>query len=173
MRQETEQLIQAACAGDKEALSNLLTVCQPDIKRFARRTCSTSEDVEDAVQIALWQLYNKIGTLKTIVTFSSWLFRIVERECYRLFRKKLPLHPYDESHFEQIVSSSNDLDLQIDLTNLIISLPHIYREVLILRDIEEFSAPEVAEKLSITIDAVKTRLHRARAMIRQEFQTHA
>lgn len=49
----------------------------------------------------------------------------------------------------------------------------MYREVLILRDIEEFSAPEVAEKLSITIDAVKTRLHRARAMIRQEFQTHA
>lgn len=171
MRLETEQLIQAACAGDKEALSKLLTVCQPDIKRFARRTCSTSEDVEDAVQIALWQLHSKIGTLKTIATFSSWLFRIVERECYRLFRKNQPVQSYDESNLEHTVASSTDLDLRIDLTNLIISLPLTYREVFIMRDVEEFTAPEVAERLGITIEAVKSRLHRARAMVREELNT--
>jgi len=50
------QLIEAARQGDSAAISELLSVCQPDLKRFARRTCSTTEDAEDAVQIALWQL---------------------------------------------------------------------------------------------------------------------
>lgn len=50
-------LIEAACAGDERALSQLLRACQPDLRRFARRTCSNSEDAEDAVQVALWQLH--------------------------------------------------------------------------------------------------------------------
>ena len=86
MSKNREQLIKLACQGDQQAIEKLLLICQPDIKRFARRTCSTSEDVEDAVQIALWQLYRKIGMLKTVATFTGWLFRIVERECYRLFK---------------------------------------------------------------------------------------
>lgn len=54
MNPKNEKLIQAACMGNKQALEQLLILCQPDIKRFARRTCSSAEDVEDAVQIALW-----------------------------------------------------------------------------------------------------------------------
>ena len=86
MKQNKEQLIKYACLGDAHALNQLLLVCQPDIRRFARRICSTTEDVEDAVQFTLWQLHKKIGTLKTISSFTSWLFRIIERECYRLFK---------------------------------------------------------------------------------------
>lgn len=168
MNQNTEKLIQAACTGDKQALSQLLIVCQPDIKRFARRTCSTTEDVEDAVQIALWQLYRKIGTLKTIATFASWIFRVIERECYRLFRARLPTNTPNEFYLENIASPDNDIDLRIDLTNLIITLPLIYRKVLIMRDIEEYTAPEVAEKLGISIEAVKSRLQRARTMIKKK-----
>lgn len=68
MNLKNEKLIQAACMGNKQALEQLLILCQPDIKRFARRTCSSAED---AVQIALWLMYRKIGTLKTIATFAS------------------------------------------------------------------------------------------------------
>ena len=55
------QLIEAASQGDSGAISELLVVCQPDLKRFARRTCSTTEDAEDAVKIALWELYRNVG----------------------------------------------------------------------------------------------------------------
>jgi len=172
MIKANEQLISAACAGDKLALSELLHICQSDIRRLARRTCSTSEDVEDAVQIALWQLHRKIGTLKTIATFASWLFRIIERECYRLFRNRLPGTQYQDLLIDDIASPFNDIDLRIDLTKMIIGLPSIYRQVLIMRDIEEFSAPEVAERLGITVDAVKSRLHRARLIIKEQLITH-
>lgn len=168
MTPNTEHLINAACTGDKQALSELLTVCQPDIKRFARRTCSTSEDVEDAVQIALWQLHKKIGTLRTIATFASWLFRIVERECYRLFKARLPTNDDDGSSLENMAAPFTDIALRLDLTHSIMSLPPIYRTVLIMRDIEEFTAPEVADKLEISIEAVKNRLHRARAMVKDD-----
>lgn len=69
---------------------------------------------------------------------------------------------------------NTDLSLRIDLTNGIVSLPLIYRQILILRDIEEYSAPEVAEKLGITIEAVKSRLHRARMMVKEklDLKTH-
>ncbi|WP_269146758.1 RNA polymerase sigma factor [Snodgrassella alvi] len=154
--------------GDAHALNQLLLVCQPDIRRFARRTCSTTEDVEDAVQFTLWQLHRKIGTLKTISSFTSWLFRIIERECYRLFKVRQSKNIENRADIDELSASSADIDLKIDLTNAIISLPLIYRQVLILRDIQEYSTPEVAEKLGITVEAVKSRLHRARLMVKEK-----
>ena len=74
-------LVEAARGGDVAAVERLLVVCQPDLRRFARRACSTGEDAEDAVQIALWQLYRKIGALRAAATFATWMFRIIEREC--------------------------------------------------------------------------------------------
>lgn len=172
MKQNTDKLIQAACSGDKAALEQLLFICQPDIRRFARQTCSTSEDVEDAVQIALWQLHRKIGTIKTITTFTSWLFRIVERECFRLFRSRQTKIMVSEFDLENIALPDADSTLRIDLINAIISLPPIYRQILILRDIEEYTAPEVAAKLDITVQAVKSRLHRARIILKDKLNSH-
>lgn len=145
-----------------------MLVCQPDIRRFARRTCSTTEDVEDAVQFTLWQLHRKIGTLKTISSFTSWLFRIIERECYRLFKVRQSKNIEARADIDKLSASSSEIDLKIDLTNAIISLPLIYRQVSILRDIQEYSTPEVAEKLGITVEAVKSRLHRARLMVKEK-----
>ncbi len=59
------------------------------------------------------------------------------------------------------------VELRRDLTAAIASLPSIHREVLILRDIDEPTAPEAADHLKISIDAVKSRLHRARQMMRE------
>jgi RNA polymerase sigma factor (sigma-70 family) len=59
------------------------------------------------------------------------------------------------------------LELRKDLTAAIAALPASYREILILRDIDEVTAQEAAENLNISVDAVKSRLHRARSMIRE------
>ena len=159
MSKNREQLIKLACQGDQQAIEKLLLICQPDIKRFARRTCSTSEDVEDAVQIALWQVYRKIGMLKTVATFTGWLFRIVERECYRLFKIRRSKTINSDFELDNLPATYLDMDLKIDLINAIIVLPLIYREVLILKDVQEYSSPEVVAKLGISVQAVKSRLH--------------
>ena len=171
MSKNREQLIKLACQGDQQALEKLLLICQPDIKRFARRTCTTSEDVEDAVQIALWQLYRKIGILKTVATFTRWLFCIVERECYRLFKIRRSKNINSDFELDNLPTTNLDMDLKIDLINAIIVLPLIYREVLILKDVQEYSSPEVADKLGISIQAVKSRLHRARTIIKEQINS--
>lgn len=162
-------LIEAAARGDAGAVSSLLSVCQPDLKRFARRTCSTTEDAEDAVQIALWQLYRKIGALRTAATFATWMFRIVERECYRLFRLRNKAEDLDELASQDLpCAPAVPTDLRLDLVRAMERLSPPYREVLMLRDVHELTAPEVAAQLGLSLEAVKSRLHRARAQVREQ-----
>ncbi|MBC3911242.1 RNA polymerase sigma factor [Undibacterium umbellatum] len=163
------QLLEAAQQGDGTAIAELLTVCQPDLKRFARRTCSNAEDAEDAVQMALWSLYRKVGALRCVATFATWMFRIVERECFRLLRIKKyhdALDELDES--EMPAATKVPTDLRLDLVRAMERLSPPYREVLILRDVHELTAPEVAAQLGLSLEAVKSRLHRARAQVREQ-----
>lgn len=165
MIRATPELVARACAGDAPAIDELLATSQPDLKRFARRACGNAEDAEDAVQAALWQLHRRIGTLRTVATFATWLFRIVERECFRLFRGRSSTQALDED-LPELAAPDARLDLRLDLGRAIAALPEPYRIVLILRDIDELTAPEVAAELDLGVDAVKSRLHRARAMVR-------
>ncbi len=161
-------LIEAAARGEADAISRLLVVCQPDLKRFARRTCASTEDAEDAVQIALWQLYRKIGALRTAATFATWLFRIVERECFRLFRRRGNAEDLDELAAQDLPAApAVPTDLRLDLVRAMERLSPPYREVLLLRDVHELTAPEVAAQLGLSLEAVKSRLHRARAQVRE------
>jgi RNA polymerase sigma factor (sigma-70 family) len=168
MIRASDELIEAACAGNEAAISRLLTVCQPDLKRFARRTCVNSEDAEDAVQIALWRVYRKIGALRTVGAFASWLFRIVERECYRFFTGRKGSISLREADLDAAQAPMIPIDLRTDLTAAIQTLPKNYRVVLILRDVDGLTAPEVAVELGMTVEAVKSRLHRARSMVREK-----
>jgi RNA polymerase sigma factor (sigma-70 family) len=160
------KLVEAACGGDAAAVEKLLVVCQPDLRRFARRACSNRDDAEDAVQIALWQLYRKIGALRTAAALASWLFRIVERECYRLLHARDRLQALDASLDDALRQEPLPLALRKDLIASIATLPEPYRKILILRDIDELSAPEAADQLGISVDAAKSRLHRARTLVR-------
>lgn len=160
-------LIDAAHAGDAAALARLLDLSQRDLRRFARRSCATSQDAEDAVQLALWQLHRRLGALRVLQAFMGWLFRIVERECRRLLRLSQRVEPLDEALQDSLAQPGVPLDLRCDLSRSIAELPPIYRETLILRDIEELTAAEAAQQLGITIEAIKSRLHRARGLLRE------
>ncbi len=159
-------LVAAARAGDRGAIDDLLRVTRPDLMRFARRACATPEDAEDAVQAALWQLHRRIGTLRVIAAFASWLFRIVERECRRLLRLQVDAQPLEG--IGQADAAPVPHELRRDLSRMIAELPAAYREVLVMRDVEEMTAPEVAAAIGISAEAVKSRLHRARAMLREQ-----
>lgn len=162
------QLVQAAFQGDARALDQLLIAMQPDLKRFARRTCATSEDAEDAVQVALWTLHRKMHTLQQLSALVAWMFRIVERECYRLFsvfRRTQPLTPALE---DALYQTAVPHQLRHDLVAAMAALPAHYRQILILRDVEELTAPETAALLCISVAAVKSRLHRARSLMREQ-----
>lgn len=160
-------LLDVACKGDREAIIQLLTIAQPDIRRYAKVSCKI-QDVEDAVQESLWLLYSRIGTLRALSSFSGWLFAIVKRECIRFLRKTMmKTEDISEMGDDPQLAYSHQLELRRDISRAIQSLPEHYREVVLLRDIEELSVNEIAQVLNLSREAVKARLHRARAMMRE------
>jgi RNA polymerase sigma factor (sigma-70 family) len=154
--------------GDPEAILVLLRMAQPDIRRYARRTCRSTSDVEDAVQETLWILYRRIGRLQSVGAFSVWLFQIVHRTCLRLARQHVGL-PDDISSLDNDLQLSErpDSELRIDIAGAIQSLPIQYRRVLILRDVDEMTIGEIAHALELTRETVKARLHRGRSLVRE------
>lgn len=159
--------VEAARSGDRDALLTLLSAVQPDLRRYARTACRTSSDIDDAVQEALWLLYRRIGTLRAVTAFSTWLFAIVRRECLRLARKAMGTTPLDDETRADALLTMPDAALRSELASAIQSLPEHYRDVVILRDIEELTIDEIAARLSVTRETAKARLHRARTLLRE------
>ena len=159
------RLVEAAQRGEPGAVEQLLSQARPDLRRIARRACRGPEDAEDAVQHALWALHRKVGALRTASAVAAWLFRVIERECRRLLGLRqlhtLPLP------LETLAATPVPSGLRHDLADAIEALAEPYRAALILRDVEELTAPEAASVLGITPEALKSRLHRARAEVRE------
>jgi RNA polymerase sigma-70 factor (ECF subfamily) len=164
-------LLESARGGDARAIESLLAVAQPDIRRYARRSCHTAADVDDAVQETLWLLYRRVGTLRALTSFAGWLVTVTTRACRRLARRAIGRNE-DSADFEddQRFLSRPQEELRVDLARAIQSLPEHYRAIVLLRDVEELTIDEIAQQLSLTREAVKARLHRARLMLREYLQ---
>ena len=159
-------LLEAARLGDIHALEQLLRICQPDVRRYAFRHCLVS-DVDDAVQETLVIITHKLRSLRAVAAFSGWLFQIVRRECRRLERSMFRFDPYDEEKMEAWLSTCSDDGIRLDLVSALESLPEHYREIVLLRDFHEMPIREIATHLRLTIPATKSRLHRARELVRE------
>ncbi len=161
-------LIEAARNGDAGALEQVLSICQPDIHRYAHRSCAGLNDVDDAVRDALWLVYRKLGTLHAAAALPQWLFQIVKRICLRYAAQNWRTNESLDSIKESaLLAEVSDDALRLDLAAAIDSLPPPYRTIILLRDCQELTIKEIAATLDITSEAVKSRLHRARAMIKE------
>ena len=158
----------AAQAGDPLALDRLLRELQPDVRRYARRQCHRSSSIEDVVQEALFVLYRRVGTVRDPMALAGWVIKVVTRLCM------LPVlgltrgaEALSDRHEAEYFARQPADDLRIDLVRALESLPEIYREVILLRDMEQLTIGEAAERLGITREATKSRLLRARALVRE------
>jgi RNA polymerase sigma-70 factor (ECF subfamily) len=164
-------LVEAARAGDRSAIDRLLALAQPDIRRYARASCRRADDVDDAVQETLWLLARRVGHLRALTSLSAWLFTVVRRECLRLAVRAgaMPATPLDDDDpaLAARLAVLPEHELRLDLAAAIQSLPPHYRDVVILRDVQEMTVDEIAAALSLTREGVKGRLHRARGLLRE------
>jgi len=164
------ETIEAARTGNAKAVEDLIRICQPDVRRYAQRSCSNASDAEDAMQEATIIIYQHIGALRSVAAFSLWLRTVVRRECIRLGRLLTGRHVDIDSFKDDLrLSEIPNSELRFELAEAISSLPANYREVLILRDFEDLTMREIASRLDITIENAKVRLHRARFLVREYF----
>ena len=160
-------LFEAARLGDPQAIASLLETAQPDIRRYARATCRSSADAEDATQEAMWILFRHVGTIRSLVALSAWLFSVVRRECRRLARKAGLGPSIDDREAEALLLSRSEADLRLDVAAAFEALPAHYRDVALMRDVKEMTIDEIAAALGASRQTVKARLHRARALMRE------
>jgi len=161
-------MIDQASAGDVAAINALLVLARPDVKRYARQKCRSASDAEDAVQETLFILFRHFNALRRVESMSAWLFTIVYRQCLRLSATMI-FAPVDIEAVDRegrLRTTPNE-ELRLDLAKAIQSLPDNYRDVILLRDVEEMTIDEIAAKISATREGVKARLNRGRALLRE------
>lgn len=158
--------LEAARAGDRPALERVLSRSRQDLRRYAEHHCVVN-DAEDAVQEALFTASRRLMDLRQLECFASWLFRIVKRECNRMKRglRSFMHEPITDDIADTCVLEQRGLAR--DLAAAMESLPAHYREIVLLRDLEGLSIEELSERLGLTREAAKARLHRARSLARE------
>lgn len=157
------EMIRSAIDGDQQAIESLLAIAQPDIRRYAQYYCKNHQDAEDATQETLLMIFRRIGAIRTVAALPGWLMTTVRRECARLSRRSRHIPLYDDS----ACLKRDDLEIRLDISAAIESLPDHYRRVVILRDIQSKTVDAICDDLSLSREAVKGRLHRARVLMRE------
>ncbi len=158
----------AAQAGEPAALDRLLRELQPDIRRYARRQCHRGTVIEDVVQEALIVVYRRVGNVRDAAALAGWVFRVVARMCMLPALAMMRCtEALTETHETAYFASRSKDELRMDIVRGLESLPLSYREVILLRDMEQLTISEVAQRLDITREAAKSRIHRARVLLRE------
>jgi RNA polymerase sigma-70 factor (ECF subfamily) len=175
-------LLAAARAGDRAAIEALVARYQTRVFRFGVRMCGNSEDGGDVAQETLLAMARSLDRFRGDAELSTWLYTIARRFCIKKRRRSRFAPAREESLDSPDAGAARHLadprpdpeqtatnrELATALTDAIDALEPSQREVLVLRDVEGLSAPEAARILGVSVDAVKSRLHRARVAIRRE-----
>jgi RNA polymerase sigma-70 factor (ECF subfamily) len=174
-----DEALVAAARGDDEALAVLVRAYHARVHRFGKRVCRDGHDADDAVQEAFTKLISRPEVVKDPGAL-SWLMTVVRHACLQLlrpFRRAGRLLGERTDDDEAAASTSVDAQQALERWELvqrvhaaITTLAPPYREVLVMRDLEGLTGEETCTALGLELATMKTRLHRARAQLRQELE---
>ena len=178
-------------AGDQDAFEELVRTYGGRLLSVARRFVRNEADAQDVVQAAYLSAFRSLPRFEGGCQLSTWLHRIVVNTALMKLRTRrrkpeesiellLPSFQDDGHHVEQFSEWGAPADILLEreetratVRACIQQLPDNYRQVLLLRDIEELPTQDVAQMLKMTPTAVKVRLHRARqalsTLLRKEY----
>jgi RNA polymerase sigma-70 factor (ECF subfamily) len=156
----------------------------PRVYHLARRILGNETDAQDVTQDVMVQVIRKLDTFRGESAFPTWLHRVTVNAALAHRRRKASRHEQSAGDgVEQFSEDGHahgsprpwnlepdqavlDGEQQAQVESAIAELPDMYREVFVLSDVEQMSNAEIADVLSLSVPAVKSRLHRARLMMR-------
>lgn len=173
-----ERLIKLVLAGETASFCELIRPHRQQLLRVALRVVGNPDDAEDVVQDSLLKAFIKLHTFRSDARLSTWLTSITINQARMLLRERgrARLEPIDY-HVDSLSTSGKEASPASlaerwewhELVRRAASrLKPKYRSVFVLRDFEDFSTAGAAKELGITVSTVKTHLHRARRVVRQE-----
>jgi len=179
-------LVRDAASGDSQAMERLLVRAQEVAYRVSLLVCGHAEDAEDVMQEALLKTYQYVSRIEDPEAFRTWLYRIVRNACLMKRRRRVdeparhvsveqgdgdrqddPRPVEIEDHTRAADQQLIDAWIGERLRRALQRLPRTYRAIVVLREIEGLSTKEVATITQLSESNVKTRLHRARRLLRE------
>ncbi len=181
-----KELIERSRNGDAGAFTGLIGRYEDRIFRLAKTVCAgLPAEADDVYQETFLTAYKKLGSFRGDSELGTWLYRIASNLCLMKHRKKksepfVPLldRPHDHDgpapEFRDWdptpEEAANKKELVEKVGGALAKLPMDYRLVVTLRDVEGLSAEETAKILKLSVAAVKSRLHRGRLFLRDQFE---
>lgn len=176
-------LAQRAALGDRHARDQLLTRHYEAIRRLCQRLCGDPERAEDVAQETFAALLRALDSYRGAASFTTWAYTVARTHHGRAIRSEMRhraraarLH----AHLGSLLVSADDGEAALACASLrhwvdraTRQLSEVDRAVLVLRDVQGYTAAEAAQALGLTVPAVKARLSRARARVRQQIPTEA
>lgn len=174
-------LIQQAKEGNKKALANLIKNYEQTVYNFSFKICRDKEKAENIMQETFYSMVKSLYQFDGNSKLSTWLYRIVSNHCLMAARKLknqkfVSLQNEEGLYDERYIAdwetlpykNTENVELRKILDDAIVKLSPEYRMIFLLRDVEGLSTEETAQATDLSIPAVKSRLHRARAFLRKE-----
>ncbi len=175
------KLIEEAKKGNRKALAEIVKKYEQTIYNFSFKICRDPEKAENIMQETFYSMVKSINQFDGNSKLSTWLYRIVANHCLMQARKQkgrnyISLENDEDLYTEKNIAdwttlpykSTENKELREILDDAIQKLSPDYRIIFLLRDVEGLSTEETAEAANISVPAVKSRLHRARAFLRKE-----
>ena len=176
-----EKLIEKAQQGDKKALAELVKEYEQTVYNFSFKICRNKERAEHTMQETFLSMVKNIKQFSGKSKLSTWLYTVVSYNCLMLARSQKKHNDASLDDDETLISENNIADWKVTPDNIsennelkemldeaIQKLPADYRVVFLLRDVEGLSTEETGKVTDLSVPAVKSRLHRARAFLRNE-----
>jgi RNA polymerase sigma-70 factor (ECF subfamily) len=178
---EESKLVELAKSGDRKALAQLVKNNEQTVYNFSFKICRNRDKAEHIMQETFFSMIKSLHQFDGNSKISTWLYRIVSNHCLMLDRKDksrtfVSIDNDDELYEDKYTADwSNIPNQDIENTELkkildeaIDKLSPEYRIVFLLRDVEGLSTEETAQLTELSVPAVKSRLHRARAFLRKD-----
>ena len=177
----SDELLRRARRGDRGALGALLTLHRARMRAVALRICKSPADAEDAVQEACILVMQKLGQQREETSFTAWLYRVTLNAALIVLRQRRQQEAGANLDYAQLLSPAYTLDpadpavLPDELCEhrrqlravaaAAQQINPIMLKTLELRELNGMDGAQVAKYLGVSIEVVKTRVHRARAAL--------
>lgn len=168
-----EQVLILRCQiGDKDAFAGLIERYQAPLRYFISRLSANPETAEDIFQDTWLTVIRRIHTLKKIDAFSTWLYRIARNKVYQQLRRKKKLSELNQN-IAVPNNSENDVFSSEDAAKIHRCLKELlpeYKEVLMLRFLEQMSYEQISQVINCRLGTVKSRIHYAKLALKKEME---
>ena len=167
-----ENIIKYCIKQNRQAQEELYHLYKKTLFVLSLKYCANEAEAEDNLHNAFIEIFTSIHKFENKGSFEGWMKRITINKAIDSYKKKYQLIPIKEDNIQDLTIDPDEVHLTLDyILSIIQELPHQYRLVFSLYELDDYSHQEIAQMLSISVSTSKSNLHRAKVILKEKINT--